>query len=112
MTKKKHFENCGRTEGRKDGRTTDVTPWHKLIGPFGPDELKKTVEFTNRSRDVLCIAEADPGSVERGARESKFLDAAPENNKNRPKKQKSAQKRGGRGRFDPPPPWIRHCIVY
>ena len=35
MTKKKHFENCGRT----DGRTTDATPWHKLIGPFGPDEL-------------------------------------------------------------------------
>ena len=29
MTKKKHFENCGRTEGRKDGRTTDATPWHK-----------------------------------------------------------------------------------
>ena len=40
MTKKKHFENCGRTEGRKDGRTTDATPWHKLIGSFGPDELK------------------------------------------------------------------------
>ena len=40
MTKKKHFENCGRTDGRKDGRTTDATPWHKLIGPFGPDELK------------------------------------------------------------------------
>ena len=39
MTKKKHFENCGRTEGRKDGRT-DATPWHKLIGSFGPDELK------------------------------------------------------------------------
>ena len=27
-------------DGRKDGRTTDATPWHKLIGPFGPDELK------------------------------------------------------------------------
>ena len=44
MTKKKHFENCGRTdgrtEGRTNGRTTDATPWHKLIGPFGPDELK------------------------------------------------------------------------
>ena len=40
MTKKKQFENCGRTEGRKDGRTTDATPWHKLIGSFGPDELK------------------------------------------------------------------------
>ena len=40
MTKKKHFENCGRTEGRTDGRTTDATPWHKLIGSFGPDELK------------------------------------------------------------------------
>ena len=35
MKKKKHFENCGRTEGR-----TDATPWHKLIGSFGPDELK------------------------------------------------------------------------
>ena len=40
MTKKKHFENCGRTDGRKDLRTTDATPWHKLIGSFGPDELK------------------------------------------------------------------------
>ena len=40
MTKKKHFENCGRTDGRTDGRTTDATPWHKLIGSFGPDELK------------------------------------------------------------------------
>ena len=38
MTKKKHFENCGRT----DGRTTDATPWHKLIRSFGPDELKTT----------------------------------------------------------------------
>ena len=54
-------------------------------------------------------SEADPGSVKRGGRESKFLDAAPENNKNRPKKQKSAEKRGGRDRFGPPPPWIRHC---
>ena len=42
------------------------------------------------------------GSVKRGGRESKFLDAAPENNKNRPKKQKSAKK-GGRGRFGPLP---------
>ena len=24
-----------------DGRTTDATPWHKLIGSFGPDELTK-----------------------------------------------------------------------
>ena len=38
MTKKKHFENW--TDGRMEGRTTDATPWHKLIGPFGPDELK------------------------------------------------------------------------
>ena len=29
----------GRKDGRTDGRTTDATPWHKLIGPFGPDEL-------------------------------------------------------------------------
>ena len=40
MTKKKHFENCRRTDGRTDGRTPDATPWHKLIGSFGPDELK------------------------------------------------------------------------
>ena len=38
MTKKKHFENCGRTEGRTDdGRHTMA---FKLIGSFGPDELK------------------------------------------------------------------------
>ena len=47
------------------------------------------------------MSEADPGSVKRGGRESKFLDAAPENKKNRPKKQKSAEKGGG-GRFGPP----------
>ena len=48
MTKKKHFENCGRT----DGRTTDATPWHKLIGPFGPDELK--------TEEVVCDARFSP----------------------------------------------------
>ena len=53
------------------------------------------------------IAEADPGSVKRGGRESKFLDAAPENNKNRPKKQKSANKKGGGGPRPIRPPWIR-----
>ena len=40
---------------------------------------------------------------EKGGRESKFLDAAPENNKNRPKKQKSAKKRGGPRPIRPPP---------
>ena len=40
-------------------------------------------------------SEADPGSVKRGGRKSKFLDAAPENNKNRPKGG------GGLGRFAP-----------
>ena len=53
------------------------------------------------------ITEADPGSVKRGGRESKFLDVAPENNKNRPKKQKSAEKGGGGGAAAdsaPPPP--------
>ena len=32
----------------------------------------------------MLFAEVDPGSVKRGGRASKFLDAAPENNKNRP----------------------------
>ena len=60
--------------------------------------------------------EADPGSVKRGGgRESKFLDAAPENNKNRPKKQKSAEKRGGPRPIRPPPPLdppLRHAIYF
>ena len=56
--------------------------------------------------------EVDPGSVKRGGRESKILDAAPENNKNRPKKQKSAQKRGAAADSAPPPPWIRPWYMY
>ena len=64
----------------------------------------KGFEFWNFHR----YSEADPESVKRGGRESKFLDAAPENNKNRPKKQKSAEKKGGPRPIRPPPPWIRH----
>ena len=59
---------------------------------------------------ITLYPEADPGSVKRGGGggkgwESKFLDAAPENDKNRPKK-KNRPKRGGGGAVDsrPPPP--------
>ena len=46
---------------------------------------------------------ADPGSVKRGGRESKFLDAAPENRPKSAKKTKIGRKKGGggRGRFGP-----------
>ena len=46
-----------------------------------------------------------------GGRESKFLDAAPENRPKSAKKQKSAEKGGGGGGAaadSAPPPWIRH----
>ena len=46
--------------------------------------------------NIQGITEADPGAVKRGGRESKFLDAAPKNNKNRPKK-------GGPRPIRPPP---------
>ena len=48
--------------------------------------------------------EADPGSVKRGGRESKFLDAAPENNKNRPQKPKIGRKKRGAAADSAPPP--------
>ena len=37
------------TDGRKDGRTTDATPWHKLIGPFGPFEQKRAIRIINHA---------------------------------------------------------------
>ena len=60
----------------------------------------------------MDLTEADPGSMKRGGgggpRESKFLDAAPENKKNRPKKLKSAEKGGPRPIRAP---WIRHYLI-
>ena len=40
-------------DGRKDGRTTDATPWHKLIGSIGPDELiiKKKKSYSRKRGD-------------------------------------------------------------
>ena len=62
-------------------------------------ELYKTMHQEYISAGFITVA--DPGSVKRGGRESKFLDAAPEN---RPKKQKSAEKKGGPRTIRPPPP--------
>ena len=52
MTTKKHFENCRRTDGR-----TDATPWHKLVGPFRPDELKNICKCVNINKALTCIKE-------------------------------------------------------
>ena len=36
-----------------DGRTTDATPWHKLIGSFEPDELKIVLECRIPFRNII-----------------------------------------------------------
>ena len=43
-------------DGRTDGRTMDATPWHKLIGPFGPDELKIDIMTKNISLNISILS--------------------------------------------------------
>ena len=43
-------------DGRKDGRTPDATPWHKLIRSFGPDELK--------TKQMCCIRVTGPWKID------------------------------------------------
>ena len=56
------------------------------------------------------LAEADPGSVKRGGGNPNSSMSRPKITKIGQKKKKSAQKRGGRGRFGPPldPPLLWH----